>query len=73
MQVITSAPTMVTARKGRNNRHGGMPAAFITMISESVANRLSVWAIAITSATGAMIRTRCGMIRLVIPTNTKTD
>ena len=67
-----SDPTIVTARNGRNSRHGGMPAAFITMISESVESLLSVCAIAITSAIGAMISTRFGMMRLVMPTKTKT-
>ena len=62
---------MVTARNGRNSRHGGMPAAFMTMISESVASLFSMWATAITSAIGAMTRTRCGMIRLVMPTKTR--
>jgi hypothetical protein len=42
MLAIRSEPTMVIARNGRNSRHGGMPAAFITMISESVESLLSV-------------------------------
>ena len=52
-------------------RHGDMPAAFITMISESVASLLSVWPTATTSAIGAITRTSIGMIRLVMPMNTR--
>ncbi len=44
-----------------------MPAAFITMISESVASLLSVWEIAIISAIGAMIINNDGITRLVMP------
>ena len=61
----------MTARNGRNSRHGDMPAAFITMISELVASLLSTWATAITSATGAITMTSRGMIRLVMPMNTR--
>ena len=53
-----SDATMVTARNGRNSRHGDMPAAFMTMISESVRELVAAtWATAITSAIGAMTRT----------------
>ena len=48
-----------------------MPAAFITMISESVASLLRMWATAITSATGAITMTSCGMIRPVMPMKTR--
>ena len=47
-----------TARNGRNSRHGDMPAAFITMISESLPSLLSTCATAIMSAIGAMISTQ---------------
>ena len=62
---------MPTARNGRNSRQGDMPAAFITMISESVASLLRTWATAIISATGAIISTSSGMIRPVMPMKTK--
>ena len=53
-------------------RHGDMPAAFITMISESVLSLLSVWPTAITSAIGAITSTSIGMSRPVMPMNTRT-
>ena len=52
---------------GRNSRIGERPAAFITMISESVASLLRVCEIAIISAIGEMISTSAGMTRLVTP------
>ena len=48
-----------------------MPAAFITMISQSVDSLLSTWATAINSAIGAITRTSSGMIRPVMPTKTR--
>ena len=53
-------------------RHGDMPDAFITTISESVLSRLSVWPTAITSAIGAMMASSIGISRPVIPTKTRT-
>src|SRR5450631_2348783 len=53
--------------KGRNSRNGEKPAAFITMISESVASLLRVWEIAIIRAIGEMISTSAGITRLVTP------
>ena len=67
----SSETTTPTARNGRNSCHGGIPAAFITMSSESLPSLLSTWATAIISAIGAMIRTSSGMIRPVMPTKTK--
>src|ERR1700730_16178085 len=58
--------TTAAATNGHNSRHGDMPAAFITMISESVLSLLRVWATAMTSAIGASIMTRSGMIRPVM-------
>ncbi len=52
---------------GRNSRNGEKPAAFITMISESVASLLRVWEIAIIRAIGEMISTSAGITRLVTP------
>src|SRR6185437_10771976 len=52
---------------GRNSRYGDRPAAFITMISESVASLVRVWEIAIISAIGAMISTSAGITRPVMP------
>ena len=46
---------------------GEKPAAFITMISESVASLFSVCEIAIISAIGAMTSTSAGITRLVMP------
>ena len=57
---------------GCSSRHGFMPAPFMTMISELVASLCRLCETATTSATGAMTRTRCGMIRLVMPMNTRT-
>ena len=62
-----SATTQVAKKNGRNSRNGEKPAAFITMISESVASLFSVCEIAIISAIGAMIRTSAGITRLVMP------
>ena len=53
-------------------RHGDMPDAFITTISESVFSRLSVWPTATTSAIGAMIASSMGISRPVIPMKTRT-
>ncbi len=64
------ATTMATFMKARNSSHGDMPAAFMTMISESVDSLLSACATAISSAIGAITRTSSGMIRPVMPTNT---
>ena len=57
--------------KARNRIHGDMPAAFITMISESLDSLLSTCATAISSAIGAITRTSSGMIRPVMPTKTR--
>ena len=57
--------------KARNRNHGDMPAAFITMISESVDSLLSTCTTAISSAIGAITRISSGMIRPVMPTNTR--
>ena len=57
--------------KARNSTHGDMPAAFITMISESVDSLLSTCATAISSAIGAITSTSSGMIRPVMPTKTR--
>src|ERR1700709_1867153 len=67
MKATIAATTQVAKKNGRNSRNGEKPAAFITMISESVASLLRVWEIAIISAIGAMISTSAGMTRLVIP------
>ena len=48
-----------------------MPAAFITMISESVPSLLSTWATAIISAIGAITSTSSGMMSPVMPTKTR--
>ena len=63
--------TTATVMKARNKSHGDMPAAFITMISESVDSLLSVCAAAISSAIGAITNTKSGMIRPVMPTKTR--
>ena len=57
--------------KARNSSHGDMPAAFITMISESVDSLLSMCATAITSAIGAITSTSSGMISPVMPMKTR--
>ena len=44
----TSETTAAVARNGRNSRHGDMPAAFITINSESVESLLSTWPTEIT-------------------------
>ena len=62
-----AATTQVAKKNGRNSRNGEKPAAFITMISESVASLFSVCEIAIISAIGAMISTSAGITRLVMP------
>src|SRR4051795_5174622 len=67
MNATTNATTTVAYRNGRNSRKGDSPAAFITMISESVASLLSVWEIAIIRAIGDMIRTSAGMTKQVTP------
>src|SRR3981081_3360818 len=61
------ATTQVAKKTVRNSRNGEKPAAFITMISESVASLLRVWEIAIISAIGEMISTSAGITRLVMP------
>ncbi len=68
----SSDTTIPTARNGRNSTQGGMPAAFITISSESLPSLLSTCATAIISAIGAMIRTSSGMMRPVMPMKTKT-
>ncbi len=67
MKATISATTRVAKMNGRNSRDGERPAAFITMISESVASLFSVCEIAIISAIGEMIRTSAGITRLVTP------
>src|ERR1700712_657062 len=67
MKATISATTQVAKKNGRNSRNGEKPAAFITMISESVASLFSVWEIAIISEIGAMISTSAGITRLVMP------
>jgi hypothetical protein len=42
MKATISATTQVAKKNGRNSRNGERPAAFITMISESVASLFSV-------------------------------
>ena len=63
----------VAIRNGRRNLAGDRPAAFITMISESVASLLSVCMMAIKSASGAMIMASSGMANPVTPRNTRID
>ena len=73
LKPATSAETTsVVVRNGRKMRHGDMPDAFITTISESVLSRLSVWPTATTSAIGAMMASSMGISRPVIPTKTST-
>ena len=67
MKATMTATTQVAKKNGRNSRNGEKPAAFITMISESVASLFSVCEIAIISAIGAMISTSAGITRLVMP------
>src|SRR6202047_3459228 len=67
MKATRIATTTVAKANGRNSRIGEKPAAFITMISESVASLFSVCEIAIIKAIGEMIRTSAGMTRLVTP------
>src|SRR6202000_2426264 len=67
MKATRIATTKVAKRNGRKSRIGEKPAAFITMISESVASLFSVWEIEIISAIGEMIRTSAGITRLVMP------
>jgi hypothetical protein len=67
----SSATTSATVMKARNRTHGDMPAAFITMISESVDSLLSTCATAISSAIGAITSTSSGMIRPVMPMKTR--
>ena len=63
-----TATTQVAKKNGRNSWNGEKPAAFITMISELVANLFRVRRkIAIISAIGAMISTSAGITRLVMP------
>ncbi len=73
MTATSSATTIEAMTNGRNSRHGDMPAAFITMISESVASLLRTCAIAITRATGAITSTSCGITSPVMPMNTSID
>src|SRR6185437_2954472 len=67
MKATMIETTTVASTNGRNRRNGEKPAAFITMISESVASLFSVCEIEIISAIGAMISTSAGMTRLVRP------
>ena len=67
MKATMIATTQVAKKNGRNSRNGEKPAAFITMISESVASLFSVCEIAIISAIGAMTSTSAGITRLVMP------
>src|ERR1700737_75115 len=67
MKATRIATTTVAKTNGRNSRIGEKPAAFITMISESVASLFSVCEIAIISAIGEMISTSAGITRLVTP------
>ena len=69
----SSDTTIVTGMKARNSTQGEIPAAFITMISESVDSLLSVCAAATNSAIGAITSTSNGMIRLVMPIKTRID
>src|SRR5579885_579692 len=71
MQATPIDTTTATAMKARKSTHGDMPAAFITMISLSVESLLRTWATAISSAIGAITSTRSGMIRAVMPMNTR--
>ena len=54
-----------------NSRQGFMPAPFMTTISESLLSLLSRCETEITSAIGVITRISSGMIRLVMPTNTR--
>ncbi len=56
-----------------NSRQGDIPAAFITMISESVESLLRTCVVAMKSATGAIIIMSKGSKRLVMPRNTMID
>src|SRR5256885_2605163 len=67
MKATRAATTQVAKKNGRNSRNGEKPAAFITIISESVASLLRVCDTAIISAIGAIIRTSAGITRLVMP------
>ena len=62
---------MPSCRNGRNTCQGAIPAAFITISSESLPSLVSTWATAIISAIGAMIITSIGMIRPVMPMKTR--
>src|SRR3979490_1312238 len=64
-----AATTQVAKKNGKNSRNGEKPAAFITMISESVASLVRVWEIAIINAIGEMISTSAGITRVVMPRN----
>src|ERR1700710_1889023 len=67
MKVTNRATMQVAYMNGRNSRNGDMPAAFMTMISESVASLLSVCETAIITAIGAITPISEGMTRLVMP------
>ena len=58
-------------RNGRKIRHGDMPEAFITTISESVLSRFNVWPTATTRASGAITSTSMGISNPVMPTNVR--
>ena len=63
--------TIAADMKARNRNHGDMPAAFMTMISESVDSLLRICATAINSAIGAITSTSSGTIKPVMPTKTR--
>src|SRR3954447_1342122 len=67
MNVTIAATMQVANTNGRNSRNGDIPAAFMTMISESVASLLSVCETAIISAIGAITPSSDGITRLVMP------
>src|SRR5690242_8337541 len=63
--------TSAAAMKARKRIQGDMPAAFITMISESFDILLRTCVTAMSSAIGAITKTSSGMIRPVMPMNTR--
>ena len=71
-RIATSTDTTrAVARNGLNSRHGDMPAAFMTISSESVESLLSTCPTEITMAIGAITRMRRGTISDVMPRNTR--
>ena len=69
---MTAATKIARYRNGRNSAQGDMPAAFITINSESFDSRPIECITAIMSAIGAITSTSIGMIRPVMPRKTST-